>query len=66
MAVRWAALSPSYTLLPRNIIFLLLALISVRGFVNPSVQCGRKDYVNRKKNSFTSLGLKLATFCFVV
>jgi hypothetical protein len=44
MATRLSALRTGRTLLPRNIIFLYLVLISVRGSMNPSASCGRKDY----------------------
>jgi hypothetical protein len=49
MAVRLSALRTPRALLPRNIIFLLLVLISVRGRVNPRVYCGWKDQLNCKK-----------------
>jgi hypothetical protein len=38
-------------LFPRNIILLLLVLISVRGWVNPMTKCSRKDQVNWKNLS---------------
>jgi hypothetical protein len=38
--------APAVALLPRNIIFMLLILISLRAPVNPRVQCGRKGKVN--------------------
>jgi hypothetical protein len=40
MKVRLSAL-PAAASLPRNIILLLLVLISVGGSVNPRVQCGK-------------------------
>jgi hypothetical protein len=62
MAVNLSALRSGRALLPRNIIFLLLIPISIRGWVNPS----RKDYVNwKKKSSSTSSGLEPATFQLV-
>jgi hypothetical protein len=48
MAVRLSALRTGRTLLTKNT-FLLLVLISVRGWVNPRTQCSRKHYVNWKK-----------------
>jgi hypothetical protein len=54
MAVRLSALTIGCVLLHRNIIFLLLAVISVNA-----------DHVNWK-NSFTSSGLEPATFRAVV
>jgi hypothetical protein len=61
MAVGLSALRTGRALLPTNIIFLRLVLISVRGWVNPRAYFGWKDYIN-KKNSFTSSGLETATF----
>jgi hypothetical protein len=46
MAVRLSGLRSGRALLPRNIIFQLLVLISVRGSVNSRAYCGWKDKVN--------------------
>jgi hypothetical protein len=63
MAVRLSALRPGRALLVRNIIFLLLVLISIRlskpqGLVRP-------EGLGILKNLFTSWGLEPATFRFV-
>jgi hypothetical protein len=52
MAVRLSALRTGRALLPKNIIFPLLVLISARRWVNPRAQCGWKNQIN-SKNSFT-------------
>jgi hypothetical protein len=46
MEVRLSALRTSSDLLPRNINFLLLELISVTGSLHPRALYGMKDYVN--------------------
>jgi hypothetical protein len=58
MVVRFSALRTGRAQLPRNTIFLLLVLISVRGFVNPRTQCGWKKKI-------TSSGIEPAIFLFV-
>jgi hypothetical protein len=46
MAVRLSALRTAHTLLPRNIIFLLLVLISVRGSVRPDRLGKLKNFIH--------------------
>jgi hypothetical protein len=65
MVVTLAALHAGHTLLPINIIFLLLVLICVRGWVNPRAWCGWKDYVHWKKITMISSGQKPWTFRLV-
>jgi hypothetical protein len=49
MAVRLSASRTGRAVPRRNIIFLLLVLISVTDWVNPWTKCGWRDYVNWKK-----------------
>jgi hypothetical protein len=41
--VRLSFLCTGHSLLPRNITFLLLVLISVKGWINPRAQCSQND-----------------------
>jgi hypothetical protein len=64
MVLRLSALRNARALLPRNIIILLLILISLRGWVNPrSNAAGKIRQI--EKNAFTSSGLEPATFSLV-
>jgi hypothetical protein len=65
MAVRLSALGIDRALLPRNITFVLLVLISVTGRVNRRAIMRPEGIGELKKNSFTSLGLEPATFRLV-
>jgi hypothetical protein len=50
MAVRMSAPIHRLAVLSRNIICLLLTLVSVKDGVNPRAYCGWKDYVNCKNS----------------
>jgi hypothetical protein len=63
MALRLSGLRTGRALLPRNIIFLLLVLISV-SLIEPQGLV-RTDGVSKLKNSLTSSGLEPVTFRLV-